>query len=242
MNNQNKKLAALALIAVFFIIIFYLINTYNGNNNTKKTPKTKHELTEIKIQNKTVISLKNKNDKAMMKKRKSKYGVDKSLDMIVKSDEKVNIEGNIIDMKELENQERVKKGEIVSEDLVKINKDKSQDYGFYIVKKNDNLWDIHFMFLKEMFMEKGITLSKIADEPNHEGFSSGIGKILKFSEKMVRVYSLKNKSLSFNLNYLEPKGKIIIYKMNEIQSLIKDMNEKNINTVSFDGKNLWLEQ
>ena len=38
-------------------------------------------------------------------------------------------------------------------------------YGIYVVKPNDNIWNIHFQFLKEYFTHKGIMLSPVADEP-----------------------------------------------------------------------------
>ena len=50
---------------------------------------------------------------------------------------------------------------------------------------NDNIWNIHFEFLKEYFQYRGIVVTDSADEPKKKGGSSGIGRILKFSENMV---------------------------------------------------------
>jgi len=176
-----------------------------------------------------------------MEKRKKEYGIDKGLDMVLKSDESADINGQIIDLKSIEKKDMILKGNVVSNDL-KINEvTKPKDYGLYIVKKGDNLWDIHFRLLKELFHNKGINLSKKADEPVNGGYSSGIGKILKFSEETVSIYSLKTGEITYDINIIEPEGKVIIYKMTEIAELLNDISLKNIDNIVFDGKNLWLD-
>ncbi len=66
-------------------------------------------------------------------------------------------------------------------------------YGVYVVQPGDNIWNIHFRMLKEYYARKGIRLGHNADEPESSGLSSGVGKILKFSEAMVIIYNLKEK-------------------------------------------------
>ena len=62
---------------------------------------------------------------------------------------------------------------------------KVRAYGIHIVENGDNIWNIHFNILKEYYEDQGINVSPKADEPISEGLSSGVGKILKFSETMV---------------------------------------------------------
>jgi len=59
-----------------------------------------------------------------------------------------------------------------------------------VVKPGDNIWNIHFNILKEYYSHKNILVSSKADEPINMGQSSGVGKILKFSETMVIIYNL----------------------------------------------------
>lgn len=236
---------------IFSVIILILILgfIFIKNQNKPVTPvknipvqAEKKEKQTVKLNNKATISIKNPDHQKLMNERKKEYGVDESLDMVVKSDEKIRINDQVIDMKKIEEQDMINRGQPISSDL-KSNKSNItlKDYGLYVVKKGDNLWDIHFRLLKELFRKKGITLSRTADEPINGGYSSGVGKILKFSEEMVSIYSLENQKVSSDINNIEPNGKVIIYKMNDIQDLIKDMTVRNIDNVVFDGKNLWIE-
>jgi|GEM_PF-5373379 biopolymer transport protein ExbD len=246
MEHKQKYLIFSA--AVFcIIIVLSAIFTYtyylkkNKPSVTEVLSSEKKSKKDVQINNKTTITFDNKSDTKLMKDRKKDYGVDKSLDMVVKSDEKVKINGKIIDIEDFEEQKMISTGGFISSDLQNKDLGDITDYGLYVVKKGDNLWDIHFRLLRELFAKEGIKLSKKADKPLDGGYSSGIGKILKFSEKMVSIYSLETDRISNNINMLEPSGKVIIYKMNEIKSLLQDLDEQNINNVTFDGENLWIE-
>jgi hypothetical protein len=228
--------AAAAIIAIIsFVAVNKTIKTSPEQRALKKAKK------EVKVSNKAMISVKNAQDLELMEERKKEYGVDQGLDMVLKSDEKTEISGKIIDLKSIEEKDRLARGELLSSDL-KINETiEPKDYGIYVVKKGDNLWDVHFRLLRELFAKKGITLSESADEPLNGGYSSGVGKILKFSEETVSIYSLETGEVTTDINVLEPQGKVIIYKMSEISELLSDISMKNINKVVFDGKNLWID-
>jgi hypothetical protein len=116
----------------------------------------------------------------------------------------------------------------------------SDAYGVYLVKKNDNLWNVHFLLLKEYFDKKGITIESSADEPNKKGLSSGVGKLLKFSELMVFIFNIKEKRLSSNLNMIHPSSKIVVFNMREIFALLDKINYEKIDRIRFDGDTLWL--
>jgi hypothetical protein len=112
-------------------------------------------------------------------------------------------------------------------------------YGIYIVRKNDSIWNIHFQFLKEYFQHRSIALSPRSDEPDQRGFSSGVGKILKFSENMVHIYNLREKKLDTDLNLIQPESKIIIFNLSQVFSLLQQIDLTNVQQIQFDGETLW---
>ena len=112
-------------------------------------------------------------------------------------------------------------------------------YGVYIVRKNDSIWNIHFQFLKEYFQHRSIVLSPRSDEPDQRGFSSGVGKILKFSENMVHIFNLREKKLDTNLNLIQPESKIVIFNLSQVFSLLQQIDLTNVQQIQFDGETLW---
>lgn len=117
---------------------------------------------------------------------------------------------------------------------------KVEVYGIYVVQPGDNIWNIHFNFLKEYFQTRNITISPKADEPDERGQSSGVGKILKFSEKMVYIFNVKDTSLSYDLNMIHPLSKIVIFNMGQALSLLEQIDYAKIKHIRFDGERLWL--
>ena len=110
--------------------------------------------------------------------------------------------------------------------------------GIRVVQPGTNIWEIHFDLLKEYFQHKGITLSPHADEPKKSGESSGVGKILKFSEQLVNIYNLKSQTFENNLNVLQPLSVIVIYNMSEIFGVLDDIDYSVIERIEFDGESL----
>ncbi len=115
-----------------------------------------------------------------------------------------------------------------------------QAYGIYVVRPGDNIWNIHFLFLRDYFARKGITLSPRSDEPDQRGYSSGVGKILKFSEKMVYIYNIRQHKLDVNLNLIHPRSKIVVFNMAEALSLLDQIDYRNVKHIRFDGETLWI--
>jgi len=206
-----------------------------------------------------------------MNKRKQVYGVEKGIDMVVKPDEEIKVGDIIVPMREIEEQIRFKRGEIVESDIPsqdasqndsiltpedkkrlsdpinqrgqKVESSEAQEkYGIYIVRPGDNIWNIHFRFLNGYFKKKGVTLSSLADEPIESGVSSGVGKLLKFSENMVYLYNLENRKLDINLNNLTPYKRIVIYNMNRVFELLDQIDYQNVDQIHFDGESLWIIQ
>ncbi|MBU4184653.1 MAG: hypothetical protein KKC23_00315, partial [Proteobacteria bacterium] len=104
----------------------------------------------------------------------------------------------------------------------------------------DNIWNIHFNFLKDYFDHKGIALSPLADEPDRRGFSSGVGKILKFSEKIVTIYNIKERKIAVDINLIYPLSKVVVYNMDRIFALLDRIDYNNANRIQFDGETLWI--
>ncbi|NVL90931.1 MAG: hypothetical protein HWN69_08075 [Desulfobacterales bacterium] len=182
----------------------------------------------------------------LMEERKAPYGVKKSLDMIVKPDESIRVGEETVQMKNILDKVRLKLGEIIETDLGDESKSKStskigqEALGIHVVKPGENIWDIHFKLLTDYYDNKGIHLSPVADEPDSLGYSTGVGKILKFSENLVHIYNLRKRRLETNLDLIYPLSKIVIYNMSRIFSLLDGINYKNVNRIEFDGQTLWL--
>ncbi len=123
--------------------------------------------------------------------------------------------------------------------VAKLKKEPINYYGIYVVKVGDNLWNIHFAFLREYMGNLGIEIAPMDDEPigSH---SSGVGRILKYAENMVFIFNLKTKELSEDLNMLEPAEKIIIFNLPRLHSTLGSLTAEQLKTVRFDGRDLIL--
>ncbi len=187
-----------------------------------------------------------KNDEALkqlMVSRKNEMGFKKSLDMIVNSDESFKVGDVQIPLRDILEKASFKEGQVFEEkieDSGAVQPEKIKKFGIYVVQPGDNIWNIHFNILKEYYEHLGIKLSQKADEPFDSGMSSGVGKILKFSETMVIIYNFVDRKIDSNIALLEPLSKIIIYNMDEIFSLLQEVNYNNIDRIQFDGKTIWV--
>jgi len=178
---------------------------------------------------------------ALMEERKAPYGVDKSIDMIVRPDESIKIGKETVRMQKILDEVRLKQGEILETDLKAEIRPKEQDaFGVHVVQAGENIWDIHFNLLSEYYDHKGIHLSPLADEPDRLGYSTGVGKILKFSENMVHIYNIRKRILDTDLHLIYPLSKIVVYNMGRVFALLDRIDYKDVNRIEFDGETLWL--
>lgn len=179
----------------------------------------------------------------MMKKRLQELGIKKSLDMIVRSDESFVVGGKKVSMADILEKAFVKNNRIFesrimdSEETVPEN---IKEYGIYVVQPGDNIWNIHFNILKEYYASREIAVAPDADEPMNHGQSSGVGKILKFSETMVIIYNLIDEQIVPDINLLEPLSKIVVYNMEEVFALLAQINYETVNQIHFDGRTIWI--
>lgn len=264
-KNEKKKL--LIIIAVVLLSVFFFSNLYfnkpreidlpatkdkavipqNFENNKKSITANEDLTVEGNIIVMPTIDYKdlenNKKLKELMVKRKERLGIKKSLDMIVNSDESFKIGDVQISMRDILEKALINKGDVFEEkieDSGAVRPQKIKKYGIYVVRPGDNIWNIHFNILKEFYEHQGINVSSQADEPVGQGMSSGVGKILKFSELLVIIYNLIEEKVDSNINLLEPLSKIVVYNMDEIFSLLQEVNYDNIDRIQFDGKNIWI--
>lgn len=181
--------------------------------------------------------------KTMMTDRKKSLGIKKSLDMIVKSDETFTVGKNTVSMQKILEKAFVEKGQVFEEEISdsgETSPSKINAYGIYVVQPGDNIWNIHFRILKDYYASKGIRIEQLADEPGSGGKSSGVGKILKFSETMVIIYNMVEEKVTQDINIIEPLSKVVVYNMDAVFSLLEEVDFENVDRLQFDGKNIWI--
>ncbi len=137
----------------------------------------------------------------------------------------------------------LKKDLTVLEDLILASIGTEQDldaYGIYVVRPKDNIWNIHFQFLRDYFTHKGVILSPVADEPSTAGESSGVGRLLKFSETMVHIYNVREKTLDSDLHLIQPLTKIVVFNLGRVFAMLESLDYSEVSRIRFDGETLWL--
>jgi len=181
-----------------------------------------------------------------MQARKEEYGVKDSVDMIVKSDESIKVGGNTVSMEEIIDKVRLKKGGFIEKDL-EWGKDSEnrpgknkEGFGIYVVQPGDNIWNIHFRLLKEFFEKRGVELPPLSDESGKNGASSGVGRILKFSENMVYIFNLESRRLETNIHLIHSLSKVVVYRMDEVFALLDQIDFGKVSNIRFDGETLWI--
>lgn len=179
----------------------------------------------------------------MMKQRKEKFGLTDSVDLIVRSDESFTVGGRKVSMAEIIEKAAVKRGEIYETEIGNtdaMNDEEVRKYGIHVVEPGDNVWNIHFNVIKDYYDSRGITVESDADEPNEAGMSSGVGKILKFSEKTVIIYNLVQERIDTNIDLIQPLSKVVVYNLSRVFALLEQISYNNVDRVKFDGTTLWI--
>ena len=248
-NNHSGNTGKFWIIAIIIAIIVAGVIGY------KLWPRNDAEPVALQVPKKILAPIKpppvidyNKLDKDqklkdLMQERKAKYGLKKGIDIITKSDESVKVGESTVPMQEILDEIRLKLGDIIEKDLKSGRTGSGEgikEFGIYVVQPGDNIWNIHFKFLKGYFDHKGVVLSPLADEPIPPGHSSGVGKLLKFSENTVQIYNIKEHKLAIDLNLIVPLSKIVVYNMEQLFALLDLIDYKKVNSIQFDGETLWI--
>ena len=206
------------------------------------TPAT--ETSSIAVEAPTVVDVgrveSDEKLKQMMASRKEDYGTQNAVAAIVKADETIQVGDTKVSMREILEKIRLKRGDFIESDLSADKPPDLEEYGIYLVQEGDNIWNIHFRFLKDYLSHKGVAVAPLADEPITGGVSSGVGKLLKFSEKIVYIYNVKERRLDVDLDMLQPMTKIVVYNMKEVFALLDQIDYDRVNRIEFDGDTIWI--
>jgi nitrogen regulatory protein PII len=249
MPKKSSKISSKSIGIIVSCIILVVVTGLCLwlKKNAKVTPQNTPEKVHTPVTEETVIDYNNiEKDKALMalmQKRKAEYGIEKGIDMITKPDESFKIGDSTVSMQEILDKIRIRSGDIVEKDLMSTKMDStkhSEAFGIHVVQTGDNIWNIHFNLLKDYFAHKGISLSPLADEPEKGGQSSGVGKLLKFSERTVNIYNIKERRIEADLDLIYPLSKVVIYNMDQIFSLLDLIDYEHVNRIQFDGDTLWI--
>lgn len=254
-QNQVTWGIAAGIIAVV-VALFISNDTFNTELKQQGPPMTgvsapgsalTSDVVTAEIKRQVPIDYRNleKDDSlnTMMEGRKKNLGIQKSLDMIVQSDETFTINGTTVSMQRIIEKAFSGNGKVYQQEISgsgSATPGKIREYGIYVVQPQDNIWNIHFRILTDYYGAKGIRIETLADEPGNSGKSSGVGKILKFSETMVIIYNMIEKKVTRNINLIDPLSKIVVYNMDALFSLLEEIDFNNVDRLQFDGKNIWI--
>lgn len=172
--------------------------------------------------------------------RKQPYGLDKSVDAVVRSDESIRLGDKQVTVQELERKLVVEsRGALLDKPL---EGGKVSAWGVHAVRPGESLWTIHYGILREYLASRGYNLPPHADQPTSGGLSSGVGKVLKFAEHMVGVYNLKTGHMTRDLDLLEPGQKVVVFNLSEIFDQLAQIDPKDLSGVMYDGRVLLFPQ
>jgi hypothetical protein len=244
-SDPNKMILVIAISLL--VVILAALGLWYAKGQKKDTAKTAPQNVSMPVKVQQVIDyskIEKEGDlKDLMDQRKEDLGVGEGIDIIAKSDESLKIGDSTVPMSDIIEKIQLKIGDIVEKNIASGDSDPNQpikDFGIYVVQPGDNIWDVHFRFLKDYFARKGISLSPNSDEPDTRGASSGVGKILKFSENIVHIYSVEKRSLDINLGMIHPLTKLVIYNMDRIFALLDQIDYNKVDLINFDGETLWV--
>ncbi|MBW2407902.1 MAG: hypothetical protein JRF17_11070 [Deltaproteobacteria bacterium] len=244
--KTSNRVIGVVIIAVVLIGAFAVIRFLMKQTSIPETTKGTDKI-QIPSNAESIIDFnkieEDKELKALMQQRKAQYGVNKGVDIIAQSNESIKIGDSTVSMHEILEKIRLKSGDIVEKDLQPkdaTTTEKIESFGIHVVQPGENIWNIHFTFLKDYFDHKGVQLSPLSDEPLSGGSSSGVGKILKFSEHTVNIYNIRERKLDVNLNLIFPLTKVVVYNMDQIFAFLDLIDYQNVNRIQFDGETLWM--
>lgn len=261
-NNKSRKgrFTLFAVAAVLLLLLGFSLwgkkkQVADTNNLTKveqNTPESNEPRKNTSVIKKSIdqppdidyADLDQQNDLTrLMEERKQRLGIEESLDLIIKSDESFKVGKTTVHMGDILKKSLLTKNRIFEQRIEPsgaIIPEVSDEYGIHVVQKGDNLWNIHFGIIQEYYKTRGMPISGKADQPDDEGYSSGVGKLLKFSEAIVIVYNIHEQNVVNDIDLIEPLSKIVVYNMNEVFSLLEEIDYDNVDKIQFDGETIWI--
>lgn len=226
-------------------LVYWFIITHNLLQHLPNPPATEADsAVHGHVHQPAILNLNNLDRdpvlQGIMKARKKALGVASGIDAVARLDEAIRIGNLTVTMREIVEGIELESGHIVESDLRGGPLDNNDQFGIYVVRPGDDIWNHHFMFLKDYLAHRGISIEPIADEPDRLGFSSGVGKILKFSEKIASIYDIREKKLDEDIHLIAPHSKLMIYRMKEICDLLGQIDDAKVDRIEFDGETLWI--
>ena len=238
-HPKRMGIAAIVVLAAVAAGLWFMQPPAEEKAAGRVTPPAE-EAAARKVKSQPVIEYNKSEQNRLMEERKAALGVKDSLDMIVKEGESIKVGDQTVSVKEISDSIQAREGGITERDLTAAASGGSSAYGIHVVQPGDNIWNIHFKLLKAYLASKNIALPDASDEPGPAGYSSGIGKLLKFSENMVYIYNIHDRKLVADINLILPLTKIVIYKMDRVFELLDQVDYHNAGRIRFDGENIWI--
>ena len=238
-NPKRMGVAAMVVLAAVAAGLWFMQPPAEEKTAVPVKPPAE-EAAGLKVKNQPVIEYNKVKKNRLMEERKASLGIKDGLDMIVKEGESIKVGDQTVSVKEISDSIQAKEGGITEKDLTAAASGGSSAYGIHVVQPGDNIWNIHFKLLKAYLASKNIALPDASDEPDRSGYSSGIGKLLKFSENMVYIYNIRDRQLVEDINLIQPLTKIVIYKMDRVFELMDQVDVHNASRIRFDGENIWI--
>ncbi len=197
--------------------------------------------------------------------RKSAYGLKESVDHIVSEDESFPVRGRPWSLRDIREKlaEKDRESEeqgvspvlpsVVEKDIPSLLKKRIPGaagakeafpvfYGVKVVRPGENLWNIHYNILREYFARRGVNLPRHADEPYPDGRSSGVGRILKFLEGVVQVYSIPENRLVRDLDRIHPNDLIVFFNISDVFSVLDNLQPEDLRWIRYMAGRLHLER
>ena len=167
--------------------------------------------------------------------RKQPYGLESSVDAVVRSDESIKLGDQTVPISELERKLVVEgRGALLDKPLGQ--NQPVTAWGVHAVRPGESLWKIHYALLADYLSHRGYIMPSHADQPTIQGLSSGVGKVLKFAEHMVGVYNLKTGHMSRDLDMLESGEKVVVFNLTEIFDQLAQIEPQDLKGVMYDGR------
>lgn len=114
-------------------------------------------------------------------------------------------------------------------------------YAVRVVLPEDNLWNIHYAIIQEYLARRDIILSPWADEPYRNGRSSGVGRLLKFIEGLVYVYNLNQNQLKADIHLIYPNEIIVFFKISDLFAALDKLQPEDLQRLRYVRNSLQLE-
>lgn len=189
--------------------------------------------------------------------RKEAFGLKNSVDYIVRKDEPFEIAGKKLTIQEIQQRLRredkeeeilhpIREIEIGASIRKPIVEEKAAQaplyYAVRVVLPGENLWNIHFAVIQNYLARRQIFLASDSDEPNPDGTSSGIGRLLKFIEGVVFVYNLQQERIESDINLIHPHAIVVFFKISDLFAALDQLQPGDLQQLRYVSTYLKLER